>query len=610
MDVGIRAFIRSVFALTSRVCKHLGEFPLPNPQASATDSLPVGSTLQEGRFQIGSPLVSNSFGTVYSAQATADGTKLRLQFFHPALRDDPQVARKLQQAILHYKNNTQSSVNTPLELGMDKGQPFVASPEISGSPLSVLLSKRQAKGVRFSLQQIDNIASQLCTAVVQCSQLGGHGAITLESIVIDEAGKVRLDGIGLASVAPAIAANLGGRLAPEIRQGAALSPAADVYAVGAVIYELIVGSPPTPGGKSPSQAVEGLSPLVDQFIAATTHADPGKRPKADQLQAAIHRSLSVASSDEEKENSSQVVQLPRRPSLAQSITDPSANSAPSAAPKKTHSATLQRALAETRERWLFGKGKLDYGPFSLAAIVEKIESGEIVPGDILIDNDTGTRMSVQDYPLLTEVVETAKHRRDDERRANAEVVHAKQEKTRGAALYLFVGAAIIGIAAAAFFIVKALSNDEGEEKSTIATLEEGAIEAKISFPSKEQAVKRRKKHGGNGKASGGGGVSGGWDNSLSFDMDGADVGSETLSNGQVNPVISRSGGKLGRCLRSTNTGDAFIEFMVKGTGKVYQVRVNGSTKTPIAKCIRKVMMSMKFPTFDGIRSKHNFDLSF
>ena len=75
-------------------------------------------------------------------------------------------------------------------------------------------------------------------------------------------------------------------------------------------------------------------------------------------------------------------------------------------------------------------------------------------------------------------------------------------------------------------------------------------------------------------------------------------------------MIGRSGGKLGKCIRSTKTSDAFIEFMIKGTGKVYQVRVNGSTNSPVAKCIRKVMFAMQFPTFDGVRSKHNFDIAF
>ena len=93
-------------------------------------------------------------------------------------------------------------------------------------------------------------------------------------------------------------------------------------------------------------------------------------------------------------------------------------------------------------------------------------------------------------------------------------------------------------------------------------------------------------------------------------MAGGDVGSERLSNSQVNPVIQRSGGKLGGCLQKTKTSSAFIEFMVKGTGKVYQVRVNGSTTSPVAKCLRGVMLSMQFPTFDGLRSKHNFDLGF
>ena len=78
----------------------------------------------------------------------------------------------------------------------------------------------------------------------------------------------------------------------------------------------------------------------------------------------------------------------------------------------------------------------------------------------------------------------------------------------------------------------------------------------------------------------------------------------------MNPVIQRQGGALGRCLTSTGTHNANIEFIVKPTGQVSQVRVNGQTGSAVSGCVRSAMTRMRFPTFNGVRSKHYFDMAY
>ena len=100
--------------------------------------------------------------------------------------------------------------------------------------------------------------------------------------------------------------------------------------------------------------------------------------------------------------------IAKRPSLAQAIV----------APKSEEVETPDfDKLTDTEEKYLISKGKLDYGPFSLAAIVEDIRSNQVLPGHIIIDKDTGERVNVEDHPLLAQLVDEAKQRRDDARRA-------------------------------------------------------------------------------------------------------------------------------------------------------------------------------------------------
>ncbi len=576
---------------------------VPNTQATHATTLPTGTTLGD-RYTIEQQLRVTSFGTLFRAIDSSTASPVSIHCLSPELRAKPSYVEALHQAVARASQVTHPNVTRTLGVGTEGSEVFVVSEHQAGHTLSELLERKKNTGSAFSPKQVSNISASLSAAVEACGKVGGHGAVTLESVVVDKTGSITLTDLGLGILAPALGDTLGARLSPELHAGGAPTSQADVYGVGAIVYELLVGVAPSPGCRRPSEVVPTLSSLVDQFVGATTNPDPDKRPALGQIGPAAQKALASASMTMSQQELPS--DKPQRPSLAQAITEPTKDT--SARPSQTHTSALMGAMAQTHDRWLVTKGKLDYGPFPLAAIVEQIKSNQIVPGNVLVDNETGNRSKVENNPLLADLVETARQKRDDERRANAEVAHAKQERSRGAAVYVIIAVAVLGIGGGGYLAFRALSAGDDASGSKQLALDEGSLEAKISFPSKEQASKRRKKH--RKRGSGSGGKGGAWDDSLNFDMAGGDVGSDTLNNSQVNPVIQRSGGKLGGCLRRTKTSNAFIEFMIKGTGKVYQVRVNGSTSTPVAKCLRGVMFSMKFPSFNGQRSKHNFDLGF
>jgi hypothetical protein len=278
--------------------------------------------------------------------------------------------------------------------------------------------------------------------------------------------------------------------------------------------------------------------------------------------------------------------------------------------------TARRSLppvSDADERWLVSKGKLDFGPFTVAHVIEQIQAGQILPGHVVIEKDTGARTAVEDHPLLAEIVEAARLKRDEDRRANAEVVHAKQERRRGATLYVVIVLAVLALGGGGYVLYGKLTRHK-EDRGAIAGLESGSVEATFSFPTAaEQAARKAARRGGKGGGggAGAGGMKGGWNDTLDLDMeDESDGADERLQDHQVNPVLQSAGGKLGGCLKSTGTRDAKVEFIVLGTGKVSQVRVNGETGSAAANCLRGVMKGLSFPTFNGPRSKHYFDMAY
>jgi hypothetical protein len=206
----------------------------------------------------------------------------------------------------------------------------------------------------------------------------------------------------------------------------------------------------------------------------------------------------------------------------------------------------------------------------------------------------------------------AAQRRDDARRAHAEHVVVKQDKHKGLALFGFIGLGVVVVVLGGFFIVKAVKGaGKKDNREEIASLESGKIAAEIKLVEMPKRPPRdpSRPHVPRAPRAPGAGGGGGFDDAL--DLGDAEDGSEseTLSNSQINPVLQRYGGKLGGCLARSGERHGSIEFIVKGSGKVSAVRVNGSESSGLAGCVRGVMSGMQFPSFNGPRTKASFDMS-
>lgn len=484
----------------------------------------------------------------------------------------------------------------PLDVDLAHQPGFVVTRDLTGHSLRELLARRAATGAAgFATRGAIRIALAICEAVSAANARGMyHGALSVDSVYVDDSGEVTVVDFGLGAVLARAAMSAPGAapvvhfLAPEARASGEIDPGSDVYSMGHLLYEILVGRPLQRGGPRPSEAQPGLPPAIDELIARSALPQAAQRPgSVAEIRSALESAMqSAAQASAERAASGEF------PSLAQSL-------------PPGQLALDPGIIADTDEKWLISKGKLDYGPFNMAEVVAQIQSGEVVAGNVIVDNHSGERGFVEEHPLLANLVEQSRQLRDDNRRAQAEASHAKKEKQRGTLLYAVIAGGVVLLGLVVYLVVSMAGEDEKVAAGQgIDVVGDGEFKAAIRFH-KSSDQKTRKKPRSRRKGSSGGAGSG---DTLALDMS-DDGGSERLDDGVINGVIQKHGRALGGCLAKNGGGRADIKFIILGpSGKVSWVKVNDQQSGGLYNCINRVMRKMKFPSIDGPRTRAEFDM--
>jgi serine/threonine-protein kinase len=166
-------------------------------------------------------------------------------------RDEDVRRRFLREARLAARLSHPNVVRV-FDVGQDDGRPFIAMEYVEGGTLADLVARRgplpAAEAATFGVQA--------CTALAAAHAAGlVHRDVKPQNLLLGHDDVLKLGDFGIAAGHDGTRLTLAGTvlgtagyLAPEQARGEEVTAAADIYAVGAVLYELLTAEPPRSAG--------------------------------------------------------------------------------------------------------------------------------------------------------------------------------------------------------------------------------------------------------------------------------------------------------------------------------------------------------------------------
>ncbi|HTO77047.1 MAG TPA: protein kinase [Thermoanaerobaculia bacterium] len=268
-------------------------------------TLAAGSRL--GPYEILAPLGAGGMGEVYRGRDTRLGREVAIKVLPDSFSRDPDRLRRFEQEARAVSALNHPNILTLHDVGESGGAPYVVAELLEGETLRQRLLAGplgSRKAIEYGVQVAHGLAAAHEKGIA-------HRDLKPENIFVTADGRVKILDFGLAKLAeiegaeapltnaptsdggtqPGVVMGSVGYMAPEQVRGRPADHRSDLFAFGAVLYEMLTGDRPFHGGSAvetlnsilkddppePSRARSDVSPALDRVVRRCLEKNPAER---------------------------------------------------------------------------------------------------------------------------------------------------------------------------------------------------------------------------------------------------------------------------------------------------------------------------------------------
>jgi serine/threonine protein kinase len=250
-------------------------------------TLAAGARLADGRFVLARLLGAGGLGQVWLAQDTHSDRRVALKILAPEYARHPGALELLRREFAHQQSVAGHPHILPVhELVDSEAGLLLVMPHATGGDAG------QLRGAPW--QRLLPVLSQVAAALEHAHARGVvHRDLKCTNVLLDDRGTAQLSDFGHAQVIGAAVEQRShgggtpGTMSPQQLEGAAPSPADDIYAYGVLCFELLTGELPFAPAEAASRQrpqqslagrVDGLPAALIELVGALLADSPSARP--------------------------------------------------------------------------------------------------------------------------------------------------------------------------------------------------------------------------------------------------------------------------------------------------------------------------------------------
>jgi len=268
------------------VAAHIEALKKRSQGATPEQAAPAGARVSggqslESRFETLEEIARGRSGSVLKARDKRSDRIVALKRLPAELPEDPTTRQLFLSEVLAAAALDHPNIVKILEAGK-AGSYFIAMELLDGFSLDSILRKRG----RLSGRDVTRVGLQ-AAAGLECAHAQGilHRDLRTSNLFFTRDRVVKITGFGLGKVREQLRLAAGSMdasgegLAPERTRGDSADPRTDLYGLGAALFELATGAPPSPRGAD-TPLGEGLSEPLAELIQQLLAHDPSARPSS------------------------------------------------------------------------------------------------------------------------------------------------------------------------------------------------------------------------------------------------------------------------------------------------------------------------------------------